>query len=212
MSEQKRIDLLALARRYGAVILEDDHSSELRFKGAFVPSIRALGEADDLILYARGFGKVFMPGLRLGYLIVPDAFRHKLLGPKPMPICIRIISCRKLSHIISHSVLCSVSRSHAKELRTPAGAIVQKPMAGMPEGTLIDQPDGGLSLWLTLPEGADVSELYFRAVRRGVAFVSGDVFHASRSGSRSLRVSFGLNRSEELTRGVERCARWSKTC
>jgi len=55
-----------------------------------------------------------------------------------------------------------------------------------------------------LPEGADVSELYFRAVRRGVAFVSGEVFYASSSKSRSLRISFGLNQPQELEEGVER--------
>ena len=68
----------------------------------------------------------------------------------------------------------------------------------------MSHPEGGLSLWLTLPEGADVSELYFRAVRRGVAFVSGEVFYASASNSRSLRISFGLNQSDELHEGVER--------
>jgi DNA-binding transcriptional MocR family regulator len=77
-------------------------------------------------------------------------------------------------------------------------------VAGMPPGTTVSRPEGGLSLWLTLPEGADVSELYFRAVRRGVAFVAGEVFYASQSHSRSLRISFGLNRPEELHEGVER--------
>ena len=77
-------------------------------------------------------------------------------------------------------------------------------LAGMPAGTTVSQPEGGLSIWLTLPKGADGSELYFRAVRRGVAFVSGEVFYGSPSDSRSLRISFGLNRSDELHEGVER--------
>ena len=63
-------------------------------------------------------------------------------------------------------------------------------VAGMPAGTTVSQPEGGLSVWLTLPEGADVSELYFRAVRRGVAFVSGEVFYGSPSDSRSFGVEF----------------------
>ena len=81
-SEHKRRELLTLARQFGAVILEDDHSPELRFSGAAVPAIRALADEDDLVLYARGFGKVFLPGLRLGYLIVPDSMRRKLLMAK----------------------------------------------------------------------------------------------------------------------------------
>jgi DNA-binding transcriptional MocR family regulator len=81
-SEHKRRELLTLARQFGAVILEDDHSPELRFAGTAVPAIRALADEDDLVLYARGFGKVFLPGLRLGYLIVPDSLRRKLLMAK----------------------------------------------------------------------------------------------------------------------------------
>lgn len=63
----------------------------------------------------------------------------------------------------------------------------------MLSGTCVSVPDGGLSLWLTLPEGADISELYFRAVRRGFAFVAGEVFYASQSDHRSLRISFDSN-------------------
>jgi 2-aminoadipate transaminase len=74
----------------------------------------------------------------------------------------------------------------------------------MPDGTTVGHPDGGLSLWLTLPEGADVSELYFRAVRRGIAFVAGDVFYASPTHTRSLRISFGVNRPDEVEEGVLR--------
>ena len=75
---------------------------------------------------------------------------------------------------------------------------------GMPPGTLIGNPEGGLSLWVTLPEGTEVSELYYRAVRRGVAFVAGEVFYASHVNPRTLRVSFGLLKDEVLEEGVAR--------
>src|SRR5690606_21189461 len=78
----KRRDLLALSRRYRTAILEDDHSPELRFLGQAVPAIRALAEDDDLVLYARGLGKVFLPGMRLGVLALPNALRHTLLTRK----------------------------------------------------------------------------------------------------------------------------------
>jgi 2-aminoadipate transaminase len=75
---------------------------------------------------------------------------------------------------------------------------------GMPPGTLIGNPEGGLSLWVTLPEGTEVSELYYRAVRRGVAFVAGEVFYASHVNPRTLRVSFGLLGDDVLEEGVSR--------
>jgi 2-aminoadipate transaminase len=204
-SEHKRRELLTLARQFGAVILEDDHSPELRFAGTAVPAIRALADENDLVLYARGFGKVFLPGLRLGYLIVPDSLRRKLLMAKANT------DLHSNSFMQEAAARYLAGRSHSdllERLRDKYGArqrlLYNSLVAGMPAGTTVSQPEGGLSVWLTLPEGADVSELYFRAVRRGVAFVSGEVFYGSPSDSRSLRVSFGLNRPEELHEGVER--------
>ena len=76
--------------------------------------------------------------------------------------------------------------------------------AGMPPGTSIGQPEGGLSLWVTLAEGTEVSELYYRAVCRGVAFVAGEGFYASQVNPRTLRVSFGFLRDDVLAEGVTR--------
>src|SRR5581483_10919650 len=82
--------------------------------------------------------------------------------------------------------------------------VISSLTAGMPPRTLIGNPDGGLSLWGTLPEGTEVSELYYRAVRRGVAFVAGEVFSASHVTARTLRVSFGLLGDGVLEEGVAR--------
>jgi 2-aminoadipate transaminase len=204
-SEQKRRELLSLARQFGAVILEDDHSPELRFTGTAVPAIRALADENDLVLYARGFGKVFLPGLRLGYLVMPDALRRKLLMAKANTDLhsnsfVQEAVARYLARRNHHNVLERLRDKYGRRQRVLYNSLV----AGMPAGTTVSHPEGGLSIWLTLPEGADVSELYFRAVRRGVAFVAGEVFYESPSDSRSLRISFGLNRAEELHEGVER--------
>jgi 2-aminoadipate transaminase len=204
-SEQKRRDLLALARRYRVAILEDDHSPELRFKGATVPAIRALAEEDDLVLYARGLGKVFLPGMRLGFLVMPDILRRRLLTAKAH-------ADLHSNNIIQEAAAIHFGRgAYAKSLDRMKNKyaanqkrLYESLIAGMPDGTVVRQPEGGLSLWLTLPEDAEVSELYFRAVQRGVAFVSGNVFYSSQARSQSLRISFGLNTSDELEEGVKR--------
>src|SRR4029078_1226230 len=78
-SLDKRRAILALAREHGVAILEDDHNSELRFSGAPVPSIRSLSESNDNVFYVGGFGKVFLPGTRLGYVVPPPHARRPLL-------------------------------------------------------------------------------------------------------------------------------------
>jgi DNA-binding transcriptional MocR family regulator len=205
MSEEKRRALLALARRFGAVIIEDDHSHQLRFSGKPLRAIRALAEPDDHVLYARGFGKILLPGIRLGYLVMPDGLRQRLLAARAYAdlhsstFMQEVLAC----FLADGYHLSSISRAKqtysARQKR-----LHQALMAGMPDGTVISKPEGGLSLWLTLPEGADSSELYFRAVRRGVAFIAGDVFYATPSRSRSLRISFGLNKDTEVDEGVKR--------
>ena len=214
MSEEKRRALLGLAREFNAIIFEDDHSPELRFASKAVPAIRALADESDPVLYARGFGKVYLPGSRLGFLVAPDALRRKLLMAKAhADLHTNSFMQEAAARYLATRDLAGIAAENARKIRAPPARAIQRAgAAGMPDGTMISRPDGGLSLWLTLPQGADVSELYFRAVRRGVAFVAGDVFYATPSDLRSLRVSFGLNRLEELHEGVERSAPSSRTC
>jgi 2-aminoadipate transaminase len=205
MSLEKRRALLSLAREFGAVILEDDHCPELRFSGEALPPIRALADEYDPVLYARSFGKVFLPGTRVGYLVMPDSLRQKLLSAKAHT---DLHSNSFMQEAVARYLALHTYPKLLEALREKFGQrqrlLYNGLVAGLPAGTTVNQPEGGLSLWLMLPEGADVSELYFRAVRRGVAFVSGDVFYASHPNARSLRISFGMNRPDELLEGVER--------
>jgi 2-aminoadipate transaminase len=205
MSEAKRRALLSLARRFKATILEDDHSSDLRFRGPAVASIRAMAETDDSVCYVHGFGKALLPGSRLGFLVAPNSVRQAVLQIKAHAD----LHCNAL---MQEALAIYLEKQEMKRslvwMKKLYGErqqrLYQSLRAGMPEGTQINQPEGGLSLWLTLPGDAFVSELYFRAVRRGVAFVPGEVFFASVPNHRSLRISFGLNSDSELEEGVGR--------
>ena len=204
-SIEKRRSILALARKHGVSILEDDQNSELRFTGAPISSICALSEPDDDVFYVRGFGKVFLPGTRLGFVVTPARARRALLGLKAQSDLhtngiMQEAMARFLVRKNYPKILERMKRVYAAKQRKLIGSLSD----GMPPGTLIGQPEGGLNLWLTLPEGTEVSELYYRAVRRGVAFVAGEGFYASHVNPRKLRVSFGLLRDELLEEGVTR--------
>jgi DNA-binding transcriptional MocR family regulator len=77
-------------------------------------------------------------------------------------------------------------------------------VTGIPEGTVVITQLGVLFVCLSVRDVADSSDLSCRAVRRGVAFLAGDVFYPAPSQSRSLRISFGLNKGDELDEGVKR--------
>ena len=204
-SVEHRRALLALARRYDATILEDDHCPELRFRGAAVPAIRALAGPDDRVIYARSFGKALLPGVRLGFLLVPAVLLQRLLLAKANAD----LHCNGLLQEATADYLeRGIYRAMLERMRAAYGArqgkLYNALSERLPAGANVNRPDGGLSFWLTLPKDTDVSELYFRAVRRGVAFVNGEVFYLARPAVRALRVSFGLNKPDELLEGVDR--------
>jgi 2-aminoadipate transaminase len=204
-SLEKRRNILALARKHGVAILEDDHNSELRFSGSPIASIRSLSEPGDNVFYVRGFGKVFLPGTRLGYVVTPAQARRPLLGLKAhSDLHTNGIMQEAMTRFLTRGnypkFLDRMKKTYAAKQRQ----LMQSLSTGMPAGTLIGRPEGGLSLWVTLPEGTEVSELYYRAVRRGVAFVAGEVFYAFHANPRTLRVSFGLLKDDVLEEGVAR--------
>jgi len=204
-SLEKRRSMLALGRRHGVSILEDDHNSELRFAGSPVPSIRSLAEPGDNVFYVRGFGKVFLPGTRLGYVVTPAHARRPLLALKAhTDLHTNGIMQEAMARFLARKNYLKILERMKKVYAAKQRQLIASLSAGMPPGTLIGHPEGGLSLWVTLPEGTEVSELYYRAVRRGVAFVAGEVFYASHVNPRTLRVSFGLLGDDVLEEGVTR--------
>jgi DNA-binding transcriptional MocR family regulator len=205
LSLEKRRELLNLCRAHGVLLLEDDHSPELRFRGRPLPSIRSLAEDGEGVLYARGFGKVFLPGMRIGCLVAPSKLIPKLLAAKAQSdLHSNGLIQEAVARYLAKDDLAARAARLAKVYSSRQRILYEGLRDRMPHGTEINRPDGGLSLWVTLPSDADLSELYFRAVRRGVAFVSGDVFYASPALAHSLRISFGLNDPDEFEEGVSR--------
>jgi 2-aminoadipate transaminase len=204
-SIEKRRSILALARKHGVAILEDDHNSELRFSGVPVASIRSLSEPGDNVFFVRGFGKVFLPGTRLGYVVTPPHARRPLLALKAhSDLHTNGIMQEAMARFLGRRNYPKILERMKKTYAAKQRKLISSLSAGMPPGTRIGSPEGGLSLWVTLPEGTEVSELYYRAVRRGVAFVAGEVFYASHVNARTLRVSFGLLGDDVLEEGVDR--------
>lgn len=201
----KRQQILALARQHGVSILEDDHSPELRFSGKAVPSIKALAEPDDAVYYAAGFGKSFIPGIRLGILLPPTRASETVLALKATT---DLQSTAVMQGALTLYLQRDSYKKHMKNMietyRTRQKTLLQALRSTLPESVKWSTPEGGLSLWLTFPTAADVSNLYDLAAQHGVAFASGDSFFASNPDFRSLRLSFGLTAASDLVEGAKR--------
>jgi len=203
----KRQRILEIARRYGIAILEDDHCPELRFAGEPVPSFKSLADPSEPVFYAAGFGKSLIPGIRLGFLLPP-------LGGGGPVTALKATTDLQSTAIIQGALALYLERgSHVRHIpamldvyRKRQRILLDALRKYMPEAAPARAPDGGLSLWITLPARADLSNMYFLAAQSGVAFASGDSFVASSDDTRHVRLSFGLTKDEDIPEGVRRLA------
>jgi DNA-binding transcriptional MocR family regulator len=207
MSREKREALLAIIRRTGVSLLEDDHSPEMRFSGEPVPSIRALSGPSDPVFYVRGFGKVYVPGIRLGVLLAPAATVPRLLEVKATtdlqsPAIMQGALAEYLADPAYLDRIAAIARAYAERQKRLTDALSR----ALPPETEWRIPEGGLSLWLRLPPTLDVTGIYYPAARCGVTFAPGEPFYAANPDPRTLRLSFGLTPPELLAEGADRLA------
>ena len=213
LSVESRRSLLNLARDLDVPIIEDSPYSALRFEGEAVPSIQALDiqtcgtiEASRVI-QCGSFSKIFMPGLRIGWICAAK------------PIIRRLTLIKQASDLNSPALNQAVALHLAETLfndqvekaktsyRIKRDAMLAALELNMPKGTTWSRPEGGMFVWLDLPKGVNSTDLLQRAVEKaGVAYVPGKAFFASGGGETTMRLSFSLASPGEIETGIKRLA------
>jgi 2-aminoadipate transaminase len=210
MSEPRRAELVALARRYGFLILEDVAYSELGFTRAPPPSLWSM--APDVVLQAGTFSKIFCPGTRMGWAAGPAEIISRLVVAKQnSDQCSGALGQRMLEeygrsgHMERQLV---ASRAlYARRARLMARALT----AHMPEGTTWTTPHGGFYIWLTAPDGVDTVALSAAARARKVAYVPGRPFYPGPDGTAQIRLAYSRVADELIDEGVRRIGEVLKT-
>jgi 2-aminoadipate transaminase len=197
-----RRSVLGIVRAAGCVLVENDIYGELRYEGEPAAPIKHLDETGDTILL-RSFSKLTFPGLRVGWI----------LGPKPLVA--RLAEAKQLADLhtdqLSQAALLRFvesGRLDAHRARVlPAGAerlkaVLQACERYLPAGTVFTRPQGGMNLWVRLPEPLDASELLAHAHRRGVSYLPGWYFEVSRRDPGGLRLCFAALQPEKIRAGL----------
>jgi DNA-binding transcriptional MocR family regulator len=198
-SAKRRADLLALAREYGLTILEDDIYNRLGYEG---PSPRALkaDDRDDLVIYFDGFSKSLLPGLRIGFVILPPALKENVLSLLQVrEICGPPLMHRALGEFLRRGSYRDHLRRVLPVYRKRRDALLDSLEETMPEEVEWTTPDGGYCSWVTLPREGHFDELYRMALDRGVAYTPGEVFLAEPESRHHMRLCFGA-RDEKVIR------------
>ena len=204
MSLERRRRLLELAARWHVPILEDDPYSELRYEGDALPSLKALDEHEQ-VLYLSTFSKVVLPGLRIGYFVVPTVVLRQLVQAKQSA---DLHSNSFGQYLLERFVRDGYFSSHVGRLKAAyrrrrdamASALWREESLEL----RFDLPSGGFYVWCNLPDGIEQSTLMAHAAARGVSFLPGRACFAADPPENAIRLNFTHCSEELIGEGVER--------
>ena len=190
-----------LARRFDFLIVEDSPYRELRYEGESVPTIYGL--APERTIHLGSFSKIFAPGFRLGWIIADPALLDSIYVCKQsLDLCPPVFDQYLAAEFLSSGRL-DANLVRSKELyRSKRDHLLSLLERYMPEGLSWTRPEGGLFLFLTLPEGFDSVAFYDRALDAGVAYVAGSFFYADGSGRNTMRLNFSFLATERMEEGI----------
>jgi 2-aminoadipate transaminase len=204
LSHERRIKLIEVSARYGVPILEDNPYAELRYEGTRPPPLAAL-DTKGLVIHLGSFSKTLSPGMRLGWLIASEeVFQNAVIAKQAADLHSSTVEQRAASRLlrtfdynghIRH--LCQVYGERCLAMRS---AIEQH----FPAEVKSTRPEGGLFLWVELPERISAEELFIDAVAEHVAFVPGTSFFACEPKQNFMRLNFSNQRPEMIEEGIKR--------
>ncbi len=206
MPEERRIKILEIAKKYDVLILEDSPYREIRFEGQHQKTFFSLDNTGHVITIGT-FSKILCPGLRIGWVIADKRIIDKIVmakqaadlctSPLTQRIAARFLEKEKMNELLSSTV------AMYKEKRDIMIEAFEK---HMPEGVSWVKPQGGLFLFLTLPEHMDSETLFMKAIEKNVAYVIGSAFYAKEGGLNKMRINFSYASKEDIREGVRRLA------
>lgn len=197
-----RSELVALARKYDFMIVEDSPYRELRYEGSPVATIYSL--APERTIHLCSFSKIFAPGLRLGWIVAAEGILNKIYECKQsLDLCAPIFDQYLMVEFMNNGMLEENLPKSIELYRKKRDLMLSLLEKYMPKGVSWTHPEGGLFLFLTLPEGMDTVALYEKALKAGVAYVAGSFFYIDGSHRNTLRLNFSFIETSRMEEGIQ---------
>jgi 2-aminoadipate transaminase len=206
MPESRRLEILEIAERFNILIIEDSPYREIRFEGKSQKTLFELDKTGRVIaLYT--FSKIFAPGMRLGWMLGhPGIIDKFIMAKQSADVCSPVLPQKIVAEYMKRGLIDKnlgktlALYSHRKEVMLDCFNKY------MPEGISWTKPEGGLFLFVTLPENLDADEVFLKAIENNVAFVKGSVFFCNDAGKNTMRVNFSYSGDELIREGIKRLA------
>lgn len=205
LSLEKRKALVEISRKYDVLIVEDDPYGELRYEGERLPDIYNIAEGHNVILL-NTLSKVMSPGLRIGLILGDVEFVAKsALAKQSADLCTPGLTQRIAARYLQEGTIFQRIGESVKIYRSKKNRMLD----ALDKYVKIDdvkwtKPEGGLFIWLQLPDKFDTMKMFEEAKKIGVAYIPGTAFYVDDRKSSCMRLSFCLPSEDEIEDGINR--------
>jgi len=216
LSLPRRRAVVEMANHYGIPIIEDDPYGQLRYSGGHLPPLvkidadyHGCANGDSTltgnVIYLSTFSKTLAPGLRVAWIVAPDEVIARLVQLKQgTDLCTAAFSQMVAFEVAQGGFL----DRHVRTIRDLYGqrriAMLDALDRHFPPGVKWTKPEGGLFIWVRLPDGMSAGEVLTEAVEENVAFVPGKAFFPKGGGEETFRLNFSYCAPEVIEEGVKR--------
>ena len=210
LSAERRTEILEICREESIFVIEDNPYGLLGFDGPSPNAMRA--EDSENVIYLGTFSKTIAPGFRVGWALVPQALKEKLvIASESSILCPSNFAQLAISNYLSDQPWRDQIASFTQLYKARRDAMLETLEETFPAGATWTKPGGGFYVWVTLPPEIDTKALMPKAIVSKVAYVPGTAFYADGFGSWSLRLSYCFPSPERIRDGVRSLAGVIKT-
>lgn len=205
--DSRRLEIIEIAEKYDLLIIEDSPYREVRFEGEPQTLMSGLDHTGRVITLCT-FSKILAPGFRVGWIVGNPVILDKLVMAKQTTdLCTSAFVQKIIARYIQKGLLeKNLERTIElyRERRRHMVACLEK---YMPQNVRWTEPQGGLFLFVTLPENIDADEIFKKALAKKVAFVAGSSFYCNNSGHNTMRLNFSFSDIQEIDDGIRRLSK-----
>jgi 2-aminoadipate transaminase len=215
MPLDRRKRLVELTKLYDFYLVEDNPYGELRYSGEpeeYMISLDPPMQESCLTIYLGTFSKTVSPGFRVGWVVANKNLIQKMvIAKQSLDLCTNVFSQAIIAEFLKEGLM-DPHKERIKELyKRKRDLMLDSIEKYFPPGVKWTKPDGGLFLWITLPDGHDSKELLKKAVDKKVAFVPGNSFATDGNIKNTMRLNFSNASDENIVEGIKRLGEVIKT-
>ena len=204
MTRERRLQTLEITQKYGVPVLEDDCYVDLRFEGEDVTSMYSMDDSGR-VLYVGSFSKIVAPGVRLGYMVAPQEVIQRAMSFKGGG-GVNQFAALAVQEFAKAGMDAHIDDQN-QSLRVKRDAMLAALGENFGDQAQWSKPEGGLYVWLEMPEDIDLAALQEQSFQEGVGYYNGTMFSPEGRGSNCARLCFGHPTAETVADGVAELAR-----